>query len=83
MVCSSKVEFSLLQGRYSREEIKKWKEVFAAAPRRLTQYLGRINVDELIKTAKSQGVEMDDEEAAEFIKDFDNNNNGTIEFSGE
>lgn len=60
-----------------------WIALDFVQPRRLTQYLGRINVDELIKTAKSQGVEMDDEQAAEFIKDFDNNNNGTIEFSGE
>lgn len=37
---SSKVEFSLLQGRYSREEIKKWKEVFAAAVSLLFHFTG-------------------------------------------
>jgi hypothetical protein len=26
---------------------------------------------------------MSEEQAAEYIKDFDNNNNGTIEFSGK
>lgn len=42
-----------------------------------------ISTDELMKTAKELGMEMDDEQAAEFIKDFDNNGNGKIEFSGK
>ncbi|KAJ5332544.1 EF-hand [Penicillium brevicompactum] len=65
-------------GRYSREEIKKWKAVFEAADVNNDR---RISVDELLEVARKQGIEMSNEEAAEFIKDFDNNNSGTIEFS--
>ncbi|KAJ5996720.1 EF-hand [Penicillium canescens] len=64
--------------RYSREEIKKWKEVFKAADVDNNHF---ITTDELIITAKEQGIEMNDEQAAEFIKNFDNNGNGKIEFS--
>ncbi|KAJ5214673.1 hypothetical protein N7449_001842 [Penicillium cf. viridicatum] len=66
--------------RYSREEVKKWREVFKLADVNNDHF---ISTDELMKTAKEQGIEMDDEQAADFIKDFDNNGNGKIEFSGK
>ncbi|KAJ5874234.1 EF-hand [Penicillium soppii] len=64
--------------RYSKDEIKRWKEVFKAADINNNH---KISTDELIEGAKKNGFEMSDEEAAEFIKEFDNNANGTIEFS--
>ncbi|KAJ5520203.1 EF-hand [Penicillium fimorum] len=64
--------------RYSREEVKKWKEVFKHADINNDRF---ITTDELIATAKKDGIEMSEEEADEHIKAFDNNGNGKIEFS--
>ena len=55
----------------------------SSKPNWLVELSGRISPDELIQTARQHGYEMDDEEAAEHIKHFDNNNSGTIEFSGK
>ncbi|GFF29004.1 calmodulin-like protein 5, partial [Aspergillus udagawae] len=40
-----------------------------------------ITPEELVEAAKRDGEEMTKEDAADFIKDFDTNGNGKIEFS--
>ncbi|GIC90400.1 EF-hand domain-containing protein [Aspergillus udagawae] len=65
--------------RYTREEIKKWKEVFSKINTDGDRY---ITPEELVEAAKRDGEEMTKEDAADFIKDFDTNGNGKIEFSG-
>ncbi|GFF97318.1 calmodulin-like protein 5 [Aspergillus udagawae] len=64
--------------RYTREEIKKWKEVFSKINTDGDRY---ITPEELVEAAKRDGEEMTKEDAADFIKDFDTNGNGKIEFS--
>ncbi|RAL17551.1 EF-hand domain-containing protein [Aspergillus homomorphus CBS 101889] len=64
--------------RYTRQEINKWKEVFSRINTNGDRF---IEPYELIAAAKEDGLEMSDEEAREWLKDLDCNDNGKVEFS--
>ncbi|KAL4893173.1 EF-hand [Aspergillus ambiguus] len=64
--------------RYSREEIKKWKEVFSKINTDGDRF---ITPEELMTAAKNEGEELSPQEAAEWIAQFDQNGNGKVEFS--